>query len=447
MNTASKSTQILLFLFLFLGISTAANTYQLVWSDEFDGNVLDSTKWQKEVNCDGGGNNELQCYTDRASNVEVSGGFLKVTAKPETYNGKSYTSGRINTKGKAAWKYGRFDIKAKLPKGDYLWPALWMLPRDSVYGGWAASGEIDIMEARGQLNKQTSATLHYGGSWPNNVYKGSGGVNYDFDFSEDFHVFSCLWEADQIQFLVDGTVFYTADLNQNFFSGKGKSPYNANRQPFDQPFFFLINLAVGGGFFGAESNSLTAAAAQKWASPQLVVDYVRVYQKTDSSAIVPPPAPVPSTSSTQSPVKDTACVNKCNGQSCCNDQKLGVVCYNPTSYGCPVDLSTGKHSLCGGGLNVCGGICFDGSRYECTASGLVQITLEVKPTVDLPSVSVLPEISIDVSQPTKAEESNNTEESITEVTRTQANLIGEKSGGKSLVLSLFAIVLGLFLVL
>jgi len=383
----------LLSILLAMGFFVSAD-YNLVWSDEFNGNSLDTSKWNYEINCDGGGNNELQCYTNHESNVRVQDGFLYVTAKPENYNGKQYTSGRINTKGHAAWKYGRFDIRAKLPRGDYLWPALWLLPRDSVYGPWAASGEIDIMEARGQLPKQTQSTVHHGGSWPNNVYTGSGPVDFSFDFTADFHIFSLIWDADSMQFLVDGKVFHTQNLDRGFYSGKGKNPYTANRQPFDQPFFFIINLAIGGGFFGAQSNALSVATAQKWPSPSLVVDYIRVYQE-NGTPINPQPPAVPSTvsnkastsanthTSQKSPAQSTsnnnnnnnnngACSGKCGGESCCNDQKMGPVCYNAINYGCPND-SNGKQSLCGKGLGVCSAVCFDASHYKCVNGAIHQL--------------------------------------------------------------------------
>jgi len=148
-------------IFLCFVLAISAQQYSQVWSDEFNGNSLDLSKWQYEVNCDGGGNNELQCYTSNSKNLKVSDGRLHITVVPENYNGKKYTSARINTKGKAAWKYGRFDARAKLPNGIYIWPALWMMPRDSVYGGWAASGEIDIMKIvvdRTANNKAQSIT-------------------------------------------------------------------------------------------------------------------------------------------------------------------------------------------------------------------------------------------------------------------------------------------------
>jgi len=280
---------------LYLLAVSAQQTYQLVWSDEFNGNSLDTSKWQYEVNCDGGGNNELQCYTSSPSNVAVRNGTLVITAIPQNYNGKQYTSGRINTARSAAWKYGRIDYSAKIPGGIYLWPALWMMPRDNVYGGWAASGEIDIMETRGGQNTQES-TLHFGGAWPNNVYQGSGAQTMSFDMTADFHLYSAIWTPESIQFLIDNRVYYTQSLQRSFWSGRGNNPYTANGQPFDQYFYAIINLAVGGGFFGANANSLTPAMAAQWKSSSLVIDYVRVYQLSGTPSNNPTPSPSSCTS-------------------------------------------------------------------------------------------------------------------------------------------------------
>jgi beta-glucanase (GH16 family) len=400
---------------LLLSLSTiAVAELKLVWQDEFDGDSLDTSKWQYENHCSPQ-NNEMQCYTNRKDNVFVKDGALHVRAKPENYGNKKYTSGRINTKHSAAWKYGRFDIRAKLPKGNYLWPALWMLPRDYVYGGWAASGEIDIMEARGQLPNQVSNALHYGGAWPNNAHVGSGAMNFNADFTADFHLFSAIWERDQIQFLVDGKVVTTQSLTRNWFSGKGKNPYTEIRQPFDQPFFFLINVAVGGNFFGDQSQALTTAVANNWASPELVVDYVRVYQESNGGPIVGPvpvptsskptaakssstvrkteatipkvsttPKPSAADSKTQNAPSSTGpkpttptssspspCNGKCGGEGCCNDNKLGVVCYNQNNYSCLAN-SNGKLSLCGKGLGVCNSVCFDTKNYKCVNGSIQQ---------------------------------------------------------------------------
>jgi len=355
--------------------------YNLVWQDNFDGNSLDRSKWQYEVNCNGGGNNELQCYTDRDANLYIKDGFLHIRARPENYNNKGYTSARINTANTASWKYGRFVTRAKLPRGDYLWPAIWMMPKDSVYGMWAASGEIDIMESRGQTPRVVEGTVHHGSGWPNNVYTGSGPRTFPFDFTEDFHVFEIIWERDSIQWLVDGQVYHTQNLVRNFYGGRGANPYTADRQPFDQRFFFILNLAIGGGFFGANANTLTQAMARGWQSPELVIDYVRVYQQGGNP--IPNPVPVPSsnntprtsTSNQPAPTSNTgtgACAGKCAGQSCCDDYKLGQVCYNAAQYSCPTDPTNNRNLLCSRGSGACAGACFDANNYICSGGKIQQ---------------------------------------------------------------------------
>jgi len=410
----------------------AADTYQLVWSDEFNGNSLDTSKWQYEVNCDGGGNNELQCYTSNANNLKVANGQLTITAVPQSYNGKQYTSARINTMASAAWKYGQFVISAKMPNGAYLWPALWMMPRDSVYGGWAASGEIDIFEGKGQNPSEYQSTLHYGAAWPNNVYQGSGAQTYSADLTAAFHTYTCTWTPDSITFAIDGNTYYTRSLQENFYGGQGTDPYTKNGQPFDQYFFFIINVAIGGGFFGAQANALNTDMARGWANPNMVVDYVRVYQ-LGSSPIVVPPVPVPNsvnptsaktsaTSATQSVgistvgssaastvistaatstvvSKETtaqttfyysapkassaatsnnvpatsssskACPTGCGAGSCCADVKLGGVCYDTNNYQCVADTD-GLH-LCAKGLGYCKQTgCYNASMYKCVNGAL-----------------------------------------------------------------------------
>jgi beta-glucanase (GH16 family) len=362
--------------------SVNSQQYNLVWSDEFEGNSLDRSKWNYEINCDGGGNNELQCYTNKADNLYVSGGMLHLRAKPENYQNKQYTSARVNTKDTASWKYGKFQTRAKLPKGDYLWPAIWMMPKDSVYGMWAASGEIDIMESRGQTPRVVEGTVHHGSGWPNNVYTGSGPRTFPFDFTEDFHVFEVIWTRDQIQWLVDGTPYHTQSLLRNFYGGKGANPYNDIRQPFDQRFFFILNLAIGGGFFGAQANALTQGVARAWAQPEMIVDYVRVYQEGGNPiAVQPVPVPVPkptnnvptpSAVNPSNPSTSGACAGKCGGASCCDDQRNGAVCYNALAYDCPVDSFNQKTLLCGKGLGACGGVCFDNNNYICQAGKIAQ---------------------------------------------------------------------------
>jgi len=179
----------LVFIFIFLLASTTCRKknpaendankiptpegWELVWHDEFSGTTIDASKWSHEVNAQGGGNNELQYYTNRSKNSYVENDCLVMQALKEHYTGtegtREYTSARLRTLRKGDWKYGRFDIKAKLPSGKGLWPAIWMLPSENKYGGWAASGEIDIMELVGHEPNKVYGTLHYGGEWPNNI--------------------------------------------------------------------------------------------------------------------------------------------------------------------------------------------------------------------------------------------------------------------------------------
>ena len=188
---------------LLLGAVPAAATWSLVWSDEFDGTSLDATKWTPDVGngcpdlC-GWGNSELEYY--RTQNLAVTGGNLVITTRSEFYGGSAFTSGKITTRDKFGVTYGRIVMRAKLPTGGGIWPAFWMMPQDDVYGGWAASGEIDIMESANGTTTVGGA-LHYGGGWPDNTStSGSyslGGVN----FADDFHEYAVEWEEDAIRFM------------------------------------------------------------------------------------------------------------------------------------------------------------------------------------------------------------------------------------------------------
>lgn len=244
--------------------------YTLVWSDEFDGTELDASKWSYDLGdgCDreicGWGNNELQYYTDDAVNCFVQDGRLIIKAvKPSSpHLGQyAYTSARIVTKGKGDWRYGRIDVRAKLPKGRGLWPAIWMLPTNNVYGIWPKSGEIDIMEAVGHEPDRVFGTIHFG----NNGWRYLT-EDYFLDegsFQEEFHVFSVLWNEDCIEFLMDGTPY----------SGPySRSSLLPSTWPFDQDFHIILNVAVGGNLPG--NPDATTQFPQ-----QMEVDYVRVYQE------------------------------------------------------------------------------------------------------------------------------------------------------------------------
>jgi beta-glucanase (GH16 family) len=243
--------------------------WNLVWNDEFNGTQLATTRWNYEVNGYGGGNNELQYYTDRAENSFVTDGKLHIVALEEEYTGpdgtRDYTSARITTKGKGDWKYGRFDIRAKLPYGQGLWPAIWMMPTESVYGGWAASGEIDIMELLGHEPKVTHGTLHYGASYPNNVHSGDAYTLPSGSFASDFHTFTLEWEETEFRWYVDGVHYHTMN---DWYTENQMYP-----APFDQDFFMILNVAVGGNWPGNPDE--TTQFPQ-----EMVVDYVRVYEKT-----------------------------------------------------------------------------------------------------------------------------------------------------------------------
>ncbi|TWT64579.1 glycoside hydrolase family 16 protein [Allorhodopirellula solitaria] len=240
---------------------------ELVWSDEFDGDSLDYSKWGVAVNAFGGGNHELQIYTDRPENVRVENGNLVLEARHDhaaiAGTEREYSSGRIHTKHRGDWTYGRVEVRAKLPVGQGIWPAIWMLPTDDAYGGWAASGEIDIMEYRGQTPNEVLGTLHFGGSWPENTHSSASYKLPAGTFAEEFHVFTLDWQAEKMVWSVDGHAYRT---ETKWHSSQAEYP-----APFDQRFHLLLNLAVGGGFVG--SPDATTAFPQ-----QLLVDYVRVYQ-------------------------------------------------------------------------------------------------------------------------------------------------------------------------
>ncbi len=247
--------------------------YALVWSDEFDGDSVDDSKWSYDLGdgCQispdlcGWGNNELQYYTDRTDNAKVDNGTLKITARRETplYLGQhQYTSSRMVTKNKGDWRYGRIDVRAKLPVGQGMWPAIWMLPTDNVYGGWPRSGEIDIMENIGSEPNRVFGTLHYGHDFwrftSRYIEKESGPF-----FHEEFHVFSTIWNEDCIQMMVDGVPFGEP------FSRSTTLP---TTWPFDQNFHLIMNVAVGGNLPGNPNGNTQF--------PQVLeVDYVRVFQE------------------------------------------------------------------------------------------------------------------------------------------------------------------------
>lgn len=241
----------------------AIEGWELVWQDEFDGAEIDDSKWSFEVNGKGGGNNELQYYTDFPENAFIEDEMLVIEAREQKYIGRNYTSARMRTLAKGDWLYGRIEARAKLPTGQGLWPAIWMLPSEWRYGGWPSSGEIDIMELLGHEPDTVHGTIHYGGLG-SHLYTGKPYQLTEGNFTDEFHTFAIEWEETEMRWYVDGKKYQT----QTVWSTKNK-PYPA---PFDQPFHLILNVAVGGHWPG-EPNDTTIFPQQ------MVVDYVRVYQR------------------------------------------------------------------------------------------------------------------------------------------------------------------------
>jgi beta-glucanase (GH16 family) len=229
---------------------------KLVWSDEFDKTGSpDPAKWGFDIGTGSGGwgNNELEYYTNRQANAIVSNGTLKIIAHKEPYNGSSYTSARLLSNNLYSFKYGRMDVRAKLPASTGTWPAIWMLGNNVASAGWPACGELDIMEQNGSLKSTIYGTLHY--PTQQGQY-GDGDTTAVTTASTAFHIYSTLWTPSSIQLFVDGRLYYTLSNNPGL--------------PFNQPFFILLNVAMGGNFGGTVDSAFTA--------DQMEVDYVRVYQ-------------------------------------------------------------------------------------------------------------------------------------------------------------------------
>jgi hypothetical protein len=241
------------------GYTTPLNypNYTLSWNDEFNGTLL-SNDWTHELGNgnNGWGNNELQYY--REQNTSLENGYLKITAKQEYYGGKNYTSSRIKTQGNVLHTYGRIDIRAKLPFGQGIWPAIWMLGENFPSVGWPSCGEIDIMEMIGG-NGYNDRTVHGTAHWESNGHAEYGGSNSlsSGRFADEFHVFSIIWTSSSIVWLRDDIQYQVIDIT--------------NLSAFHNNFFFILNLAVGGNWPGSPNASTIF-------DQTLLVDYIRVFQ-------------------------------------------------------------------------------------------------------------------------------------------------------------------------
>ena len=278
-------------------IKATPDGWNLIWHDEFNGNALDTKNWTQQTGYflkeeDGGtwgwGNYEREWYSDSEKNTSVSGGKLNLTMlnEPKVFEAKDgqrmeafYSSGKIVTQGKFSVKYGRVDFRAKLPDGVGVWPALWMMPNDNVYGEWASSGEIDVMEGCGRTPEKAFGTIHYGGTWPENHYTGT-----TMDMTKDgnkksnltnWHVYSVVWEEGNIRIYADGVCYFKATSDQWFSNGA----IDNKNAPFDQRFYIILNLAAGGNF-----DDLREPDRNTFSRADMYVDYVRVYQRAATTS-------------------------------------------------------------------------------------------------------------------------------------------------------------------
>lgn len=240
-----------------------SSKWNLVWSDEFSGDSVDTNKWSFTIGGGGFGNNEQQYYTDSTENAYIENGCLVLNAIQESNGEENYTSAKLSST--SSWTYGRYEFRAKLPGGTGLWPAIWMLPKDiNVYGGeWPICGEIDIMEYMGSDRDTVLGTLHYGNPW---VYN-TGYYDINGSFEDDFHDFVLEWLPGEFHWYVDGNLY---QIQQDWYSADSSGTYSYPA-PFNQEFYLMLNLAVG-GFFPGDPNPAD------WTSTKFYIDYVRVYE-------------------------------------------------------------------------------------------------------------------------------------------------------------------------
>lgn len=284
----------------------AAEGWHLVWSDEFERQAIDTKKWGFDVDCWGGGNDERQCYTKSKRNAAIEDGKLVITALHQRATGpalpkamrlasavpdaearREFTSARLTTKGKAAWRYGRIEVRAMLPQGQGTWPAIWMLPETDAYGPWAASGEIDILEAvnlgvacpscPGGREDTILGTLHFGKKWPDNVYA-SKEIHFP-DVLDGFHTYAIEWTQDRIIWQVDGRT-YAERKSSEWWSSGAKTP----GAPFDREFHLILNLAIGGKL--PEGRGVGGVSVQDFPK-RFVIDWVRVWKNDGIPATSP----------------------------------------------------------------------------------------------------------------------------------------------------------------
>jgi len=348
------------------GLGAAANYPYPSWQDEFDGATVEPARWTYDIGTGsqygltGWGNNELQYYTDRTQNASVSNGTLQITALKENYGGQAYTSARLKTQGLFSQAGGRFEIRAALPTGQGIWPAIWMMPASNTYGGWAASGEIDIMEAKGQQPDRVHGTIHYGGAWPSNTQSGATRILPSGQTIGTFHTYALEWDTSgspAIRWYVDDVLYAT---RTSWWSAGSAYP-----APFDKPFYMLLNLAVGGNYVGSPNTGTPFPATMQ-------VDYVRV------STATPPALTLAAASGTIS----QAAVGNPLISAAASVTKTGsgtVVMNASNSY-------TGTTSILAGALNVAHAGGLSGSPVTVSPGGTLAIAAAGSTTI--PSVTI-----------------------------------------------------------
>lgn len=257
-------------------VTAKADTgWNLAWSDEFNGTSINTSNWKYESGGDGWGNNELEYYTNRSENARIENGNLVIEARKENYSGMNYTSARLKSQGLKNWTYGKVEARMKLPAGQGVWPAFWMLGENISQVSWPKCGEIDIME---HINNESAihGTIHWD-STGNNTHAQYGAASPNIDVTQ-YHVYSIEWDASSIKWFVDGTQYLEANIANNI----------NGTEEFHKPFFILFNLAIGGNWPGNPDGSTPFPA-------KMYVDYVRVYQHGDNNPTPAPTAPaVPS---------------------------------------------------------------------------------------------------------------------------------------------------------
>jgi beta-glucanase (GH16 family) len=255
MKNITKSMLGLLGLMMLLSIHVKA---QLLWADEFNGTSVNTANWNYDIGAGGWGNAELEYY--RSQNATVSGGYLNITARRESYGGAAYTSARMKTQGKKSWTYGWMESRIKMPKGKGLWPAFWMIGNNIGSVGWPKCGELDIME---HVNSEGAivGSMH----WDSNghqLYNGTKAVDVG-----GWHNYQLNWNSTSLRWYVDGSLYLTGNIANNI----------NGTEEFKLPFFFILNLAVGGVWPGSPDGSTVFPAVMQ-------VDYVRVYQQSNARA-------------------------------------------------------------------------------------------------------------------------------------------------------------------